>query len=80
MTWPVGIGKEFKGVWHLQDHQMTAFTAGSAGEEMKVFKDKESEGLTNFIGNTFAEQLDEDLSFSTSYTMSLIKRPTSMGN
>ncbi|MEC7267117.1 MAG: peptide chain release factor 3, partial [Bacteroidota bacterium] len=25
--------------------------------------DKESEGLTNFIGNTFAEQLDEDLEF-----------------
>ena len=63
VTWPVGIGKEFKGVWHLQDHQMTAFTAGSAGEEMTVFKDKESEGLTNFIGNTFAEQLDEDLEF-----------------
>ena len=42
---------------------MTAFTAGSAGEEMTVFKDKESEGLTNFIGNTFAEQLDEDLEF-----------------
>ena len=63
VTWPVGIGKEFKGVWHLQDHQMKAFTAGSAGEEMKVFKDKESEDLTNFIGNTFAEQLDEDLEF-----------------
>ena len=63
VTWPVGIGKEFKGVWHLQDNQMKAFTAGSAGEEMKVFKDKESEDLTNFIGNTFAEQLDEDLEF-----------------
>ena len=24
VTWPVGIGKEFKGVWHLQDHQMKA--------------------------------------------------------
>ena len=80
VTWPVGIGKEFKGVWHLQDHQMTAFTAGSAGEEMTVFKDKESEGLPILLVTLLQNNSMKIWSFSMSYTMSLIKRPTSMGN
>jgi peptide chain release factor 3 len=44
LTWPIGMGKRFKGVYHLYDDKVHLFSATHGG---KVQKGEEIEGLDN---------------------------------
>lgn len=64
MTWPIGIGKSFKGVYHLMQNRLNLFN-----NENKFIKADNYISITNIqshqldehIGETFAEKLRSDV-------------------
>ena len=64
MTWPIGIGKSFKGVYHLQEKQLNLFNNENKfvrAENIVSIKDIHSNELDNNIGENFAQKLREDV-------------------
>ncbi|MFM8454013.1 MAG: peptide chain release factor 3 [Gammaproteobacteria bacterium] len=63
MTWPIGMGKAFKGVYHLLEDKVTLFEHGKgdrtqAGKEIKGLNNPE---LIQAIGEDYAAELKADL-------------------
>jgi len=65
MTWPIGIGKLFKGVYNLADHTLNLFQGDSKTtvEEILTIDDIHDSRIDKSVGADFAEQLrlDTDL-------------------
>lgn len=62
MTWPINMGKEFKGVYNLHDKSLNLFTASQkATEENTVpIPDLNDSKLDEIVGERDANQLRED--------------------
>ncbi len=62
MTWPIGMGKQFKGVFHLYDDKVHLFTPSHGG---KVQQGEVIEGLDNprldELFGTMAQELREEI-------------------
>lgn len=62
MNWPIGSGKEFKGIYDRKEEEISLFTAASNGqkevETKKVSAD--SPEMAELIGDYFTEKLHED--------------------
>ncbi len=62
MTWPVGSGKEFKGVYDRTARQMISFTANNGQREVEATAlTLDDPGLDGMIGADFAETLRTDV-------------------
>ena len=63
LSWPIGMGKTFRGVYSLYDKSLRLFRAGrqQLHEEATRFEDINSPDLEGFIGENAAAQLREDV-------------------
>jgi peptide chain release factor 3 len=63
MTWPIGIGKSFKGVYNLAEHSLRLFTGESKTtvEESLTIKGVEDPEIESYVGKDFASQLRADV-------------------
>ena len=63
VNWPIGSGKEFKGVYDRNTHVVSTFTAAMNGQKEVATKDihVDSDELVNEIGPLFHEKLHEDI-------------------
>ena len=61
LTWPIGMGKTFKGVYNLSKDELNVFNAGQTQEEVQQFKDLNTPELDNKIGKAYADTLREDV-------------------
>ena len=63
MTWPINSGKDFKGVYNLDDKSLRLFTANTKADDEDVIaiSDLADKTLDAKIGDRDAEQLREDV-------------------
>ncbi len=63
MTWPIGSGKEFKGVYNLHDKNLVLFTAGTKAADENVIRvdDLSDEVVNSTLGDRDADLLREDV-------------------
>lgn len=62
LTWPVGMGKRFKGVYHLEDKKLGFFSPGyTPKDEGIIIQDLEDKQLDDLISDTQAGELREDV-------------------
>ena len=63
MNWPIGSGKDFKGVYERNHKQILCFAGGQHGqrEVEKVAGDLQDEKFRSLLGDDFYEQLMEDV-------------------
>ncbi len=63
LSWPIGMGKEFKGVYDLHRKQITLFTPSqeTRPENCVVVKDLEDSQLDELVGKYAADKLREDI-------------------
>lgn len=63
LSWPIGMGKSFQGVYSLYDKSLRLFQAGQQQlhEEAKKFEDINSPELEKMVGAKAAAQLREDV-------------------
>lgn len=62
MTWPIGMGTRFKGVYHLYNDEVQLFSAQHGGKiaDVQVIKGLNNPQLDNLLGQQ-AEELREDI-------------------
>jgi peptide chain release factor 3 len=62
ITWPIGMGKEFKGIYHILDDEITLYQSGLGHmiQEKRVIKGLNNPELDKIIGN-YADDLREEL-------------------
>ncbi len=62
ITWPIGMGKEFKGVYHLYDDEVILYSSGQGHtiQERRVIKGLDNPEVDEAIGN-YAEDLREEI-------------------
>lgn len=63
LSWPIGMGKSFQGVYSLYDKSLRLFKAGGKQlhEEAQRFADVQSVELDKVLGQSYANQLREDV-------------------
>ncbi|WP_439481912.1 peptide chain release factor 3 [Cyclobacterium plantarum] len=63
LSWPISMGKSFKGVYNLYDKQLNLFTPSQrkVSDDRIVIEDLNSGKLDEMIGKTLADQLREDV-------------------
>ena len=61
LSWPIGQGQQFKGVYNIYEHQLNLFTPNKQRVTEKVEVDINSNELVEQVGAEFAEQLRNDL-------------------
>ncbi len=63
VTWPIGCGKEFKGVYHIHRDETILYQSGQGHtiQEKRVIKGLDNSELDAAIGDSLAEQLREEL-------------------
>ena len=61
LSWPIGQGQRFKGVYNIYEQQLNLFTPNKQRVTEKVAVDIHSEQLDGQVGADFAEQLRNDL-------------------
>lgn len=62
LTWPINMGSNFKGVYHLLDRSLNLFSANKTKIEKEVYAvDIESAELDTRVGERDAKQLREDV-------------------
>ncbi|EPR66722.1 peptide chain release factor 3 [Cyclobacterium qasimii] len=63
LSWPISMGKSFKGVYNLYDKQLNLFTPSQRkiSDDRVVIEDLSSEKLDERIGTSLADQLREDV-------------------
>ena len=61
LTWPIGMGKTFKGVYNLAQDELNLFSAGQKQDDILQFKDLDTPDLDEKIGGEYANTLREDV-------------------
>ena len=63
ITWPIGCGKEFKGVYHIHNDEAVLYKTGQGHtiQEVRTVKGLDNPELDTAIGEELAEQLREEL-------------------
>ena len=61
LSWPIGQGQRFKGVYNIYEEQLNLFTPNKQRVTEKVEVDINSNELDEQVGTEFAEQLRNDL-------------------
>ncbi|WP_035238519.1 peptide chain release factor 3 [Desulfobacter vibrioformis] len=63
LTWPIGMGKRFKGVYNLEEQQLGIFTPGYTpkNDDGVLIRDLDDPMLDELIGQSRADQLREDV-------------------
>jgi peptide chain release factor 3 len=63
ITWPIGCGKSFKGVYHLHRDETILYQSGLGHmmQEVRIVKGLDNPELDTAIGSELAEQLREEL-------------------
>lgn len=62
INWPIGCGKEFKGVYDRRRHEMISFTANNGQREVEKREvDISDPGLEDMIGAQFHQTLVDDI-------------------
>lgn len=61
LSWPIGQGMKFKGVYNIYERQLNLFTPNKQRVTEKVAVDIQSQDLDTHVGERMAQQLREDL-------------------
>ncbi len=63
LTWPIGIGKTFKGVYNLQQKNIVLFTASTSNipTDAITINDISSNEIVKLVGETLAKKLRDDV-------------------
>jgi peptide chain release factor 3 len=61
LSWPIGIGKSFKGVYNLQDKHLNLFTGESKQKLGDFITVKNLDDVGGYVGEDFANTLKEDI-------------------
>lgn len=61
LSWPIGQGRKFKGVYNIYEQQLNLFTPNKQRVTEKLEVDIQSEELDNQVGEQEAAQLRDDL-------------------
>ncbi len=63
LTWPIGMGKRFKGTYNLYRKELNLFTAGEdrVGQDMVTIRDLDDPALDEALGESDANALREDI-------------------
>ena len=61
ITWPIGAGKSFQGVYDRTEEMITKFTAADAGQHMLAARKVGMDEAESVIGTAAYEKLQEDL-------------------
>ncbi len=61
LSWPIGQGQRFKGVYNLYEKQLNLFTPNKQRVTEKIEVDINSDQLDNTVGKEAAKQLRDDL-------------------
>ena len=63
ITWPIGCGKLFKGVYHIHRDEVILYETGQGHtiQEVKVIKGLDNPDVDDAVGEDLAEQLREEL-------------------
>jgi peptide chain release factor 3 len=61
LSWPIGQGQRFKGVYNLYEKQLNLFTPNNQRVTEKIEVDINSDQLDNTVGEEAAKQLRDDL-------------------
>ena len=63
ITWPIGCGKEFKGVYHIHRDETILYQSGQGHtiQDVRIIKGLDNDELDSAVGNDLAEQLREEL-------------------
>jgi peptide chain release factor 3 len=63
ITWPIGCGKEFKGVYHIHRDETILYQTGQGHtiQEVRIVKGLDNPELNTAVGDELAEQLREEL-------------------
>lgn len=63
VTWPIGCGKEFKGVYHIHRDETILYQTGQGHtiQEVRIVKGLDNPELDEAVGEELAEQLREEL-------------------
>ncbi|MBQ7150428.1 MAG: peptide chain release factor 3 [Prevotella sp.] len=61
LSWPIGQGQRFKGVYNLYEKQLNLFTPNKQRVTEKIEVDINSDQLDNTVGDEAAKQLRDDL-------------------
>ncbi|SHF75116.1 peptide chain release factor 3 [Vibrio gazogenes] len=63
ITWPIGCGKNFKGIYHLHRDETILYSTGQGHtiQELRIVKGLDNPALNQAIGDDLATQLREEL-------------------
>ena len=63
MTWPVGSGVDFKGVYDIKSKTIRSFSEGNDPDNARIIdaSDLRSAEVVDYVGNALIDQLEEDL-------------------
>ncbi len=63
LTWPIGMGKGFKGVYNLYEQKLNLFTPSQRqlSDDRQTFENLDDSKLDELIGDSDADQLREDV-------------------
>ena len=61
LSWPIGQGQRFKGVYNIYEQQLNLFTPNKQRVTEKVAVDIKTTGLNEMVGDREAQQLRDDL-------------------
>ena len=61
LSWPIGQGQRFKGVYNIYEQQLNLFTPNKQRATEKVAVDIKTTGLNEMVGEREAQQLRDDL-------------------
>ncbi|MCG7544490.1 peptide chain release factor 3 [Pseudoalteromonas sp. MM17-2] len=63
VTWPIGCGKEFKGVYHLHRDETILYQSGQGHtiQELRIVKGLDNTELDEVVGESLAQQLREEI-------------------
>ncbi len=76
LSWPIGQGMRFKGVYNIYEQQLNLFTPNKQRVTEKVAVDIQSDSLDEHVGEREARQLRDDLDLSTAFIRSSMLKPT----
>ncbi|NOH70186.1 peptide chain release factor 3 [Vibrio pectenicida] len=63
ITWPIGCGKEFKGIYHIKRDETILYATGHGHtiQDRRVIKGLDNPELNHAVGDELAQQLREEL-------------------